>query len=307
MLISVAMCTYNGEKYIKEQINSILSQTVLPDEIIICDDGSTDDTINIIRGINNPRIKLQQNPVNLGFIKNFEQAIKKCSGDIIFLSDQDDVWLPNKVEEMIAAFNKNPDAYLIFSDVYITDKNLNIIGDSLWKLRGFNLKKLKSYVFRSGGGAYPGCSMALKKVALKYTGSFPPVMGHDTWLALVLIFLGYVKPLNKKLLYYRQHENQLYGAGKKNSKFVQLRYKIVGENIRHNAKLLPVFQQLLPYLRSLPNQTPYVLLTDYVQHLETRFTLPQNKLDRWMAICREMPRYFKYDAPLTAFMDWLVR
>lgn len=112
MRLSVAMCTYNGEKYIREQLMSIRNQTLRIDEIVICDDCSEDDTVeiieNLIRQYDLP-VRLHVNTWNHGYRKNFEQAICRCSGDIIFLSDQDDIWLPTKVETIIGYFNSNPD------------------------------------------------------------------------------------------------------------------------------------------------------------------------------------------------------
>ena len=111
MKLSVAMCTYNGEQHVNEQLESILKQTMTVDEIIICDDGSTDKTIQIIEQfqMNFPNIiTLHRNSFNLGSNKNFEKAITLCSGDYIFLSDQDDIWKINKVEKIIQSFLDSP-------------------------------------------------------------------------------------------------------------------------------------------------------------------------------------------------------
>lgn len=113
-MISVAMCTFNGEKYIKEQIESIINQSLVPDEIVICDDCSKDNTLNIIKETldNWPgKVQLVVNEKNLGYRKNFEKSISLCNGDIIFLSDQDDVWNRNKIEIMFNALN-NSDAIM---------------------------------------------------------------------------------------------------------------------------------------------------------------------------------------------------
>lgn len=305
MVISVALCTYNGEKYIREQINSILSQTTPPNEIIICDDKSTDNTINIINDINSPIINLYQNPVNLGYMQNFAQAVNKCRGDIIFFSDQDDVWLPNKIEEMVAEFNNDLNAYMIFSDSYIADENLNILWDSLWDYKYFDHKNFKADTFLTSILAVHGCAMAIRKSALGYTGSFPPFIGHDTWLATILSLMGLAKPLNKKLNYYRVHENQKSFRFNKKRSFVHLRNKIFGQHIRHFSWKLKLFYESQKRLESLPDQHSYLLLNDYIQHIETRFNLPLNKIDRGLAIYKELPRYLKYNAPFVVLRDWL--
>ena len=132
MKVSVAMCTYNGEKYIEEQLNSILHQTKKIDEIIICDDGSKDKTLEICNKIlesSNVEYILKLNKNNLGFAKNFYQAIKLCSGDIIFFCDQDDIWKENKVDLMCQVFDNDPDTLLVFSNAYITNENLEVTGN----------------------------------------------------------------------------------------------------------------------------------------------------------------------------------
>src|SRR5919199_6162917 len=117
--VSVAMCTYNGERYLQEQLDSIAAQTCLPDELVVCDDRSSDRTLEIIQIFKSKvsfPVHLHINPENLGTIKNFEKAISLCTGDIIVLSDQDDVWKPHKVETILQAFAKNTKAGYVFSN-----------------------------------------------------------------------------------------------------------------------------------------------------------------------------------------------
>ncbi len=125
------MATYNGEEYVAEQIQSILSQLEQNDEIIISDDGSCDNTLNIILQFEDARIKLFHNK-NHGLIHNFENALKNAIGDYVFLCDQDDIWLPHKVSEMFDALQLYD---LVVSDCTVVDKNLNIILDSFFKQR----------------------------------------------------------------------------------------------------------------------------------------------------------------------------
>ena len=109
-MISVALCTYNGAQFIREQLNSILCQTTNVDEIVICDDGSSDDTLSIINSYCSKTdiIRVYQNQDKLGVSKNFQKAIDLCHGDLIFLSDQDDIWQANKVQTFVDYFNKTP-------------------------------------------------------------------------------------------------------------------------------------------------------------------------------------------------------
>lgn len=262
MKISVAMCTYNGEEYLSEQLNSILTQTVLPDEIMVCDDGSTDHTIEIINKLNNPIIKLQQNPVNLGITKNFEQAIKMCSGDVIFLSDQDDVWVKNKIETIIETFTLNPDAYMIFTDGYLTDKNLELYsGRSMWESSGFDCQKtdLDILFFRT---IVAGSTMAIRKEALELIMPFSTKVTHDDWIALILTYFNRTSFINKKLIYYRMHKNQQIDISKEGSIRAEL------SDIRDYTPFIQFFKSRVSLLKELPMEEPYLKVNDYVEHLE---------------------------------------
>ena len=126
-MISIAMATYNGEKYLREQIDSILNQTIQDFELIVCDDCSTDTTWNILLEYQSQdkRIKCYRNEENLGFKKNFEKAIKLCTGEYIALSDQDDIWLEEKVETMIGIMNDYPQIKALASSFQFIDKDNN--------------------------------------------------------------------------------------------------------------------------------------------------------------------------------------
>ena len=119
MRVSVALCTYNGAKYLPDQLKSMELQTRKPDELVVCDDRSTDETLDILRAFKKTclfRVRLYENESNLGSTKNFEKTIRLCHGDIIFLADQDDVWQSGKIERILAAFEEHPDAGYVFSN-----------------------------------------------------------------------------------------------------------------------------------------------------------------------------------------------
>ena len=141
MKTSVALCTYNGQQFLKQQLDSILNQTHKVDEIVVCDDGSTDKTIEILENYsaNYPNtFYINQNEINLRSVKNFEKAVKLCSGDIIFLSDQDDVWVDNKVEKYVDYFDKNPNIEVLASNGYCIDENSKVHDKySIWDVPQF--------------------------------------------------------------------------------------------------------------------------------------------------------------------------
>lgn len=220
-MISVCMATYNGSKYIKEQIDSILCQLSEEDELVISDDHSTDATREIIDTYNDSRIKLFLNELRKGVTHNFENALLHSKGNIIFLADQDDVWLPNKVSELTQFLIQggydvvtgncaltDPDLHIIRSEYYVTQSPLD---KSVW---GNFVKDL-----------WLGSCMAFRRHVLLATLPFPKKMAaHDLWIALYsqLHFkCGYYP---KVLQLYRRHENTVSFAGSKSTN--KLSYKI---------------------------------------------------------------------------------
>lgn len=212
-MISVCIATYNGEKYIEEQLNSILKQLAETDEIIISDDSSTDLTIKIIKEINDKRIKLILNNKFYSPTLNFENALKSASGEYIFLSDQDDVWADDKILKMMQ-YLKEYD--LVISDAYITDEALNVISDSAFK----TFKSRSGIIKNIHINTYYGCCMAFKKELLKTALPFPrnKEIGHDLWLGLVAEITGKVYFFNEKLIYFRRHPETVTMGGKGKSR-----------------------------------------------------------------------------------------
>lgn len=178
MKVSVVIATYNGEKYIKDQLDSILSQISTNDEIVISDDSSTDKTVELIKSYNDSRIILFEKLKFGNHIKNFEYALSKCSGDIIFLSDQDDIWLDNKVTVCLSILEN---ADLVNSDCLVVDANENVIMSSYFKFIHSRPGFIKNLIKNS----YVGCCMAFKKKVLDAALPFPSTINsHDTWIGL---------------------------------------------------------------------------------------------------------------------------
>lgn len=232
--VSVAICTYNGEKYIYDQIKSIIDQTRRPDEIIIFDDASYDNTINEIKRavLNyNGVCKLFINKKNVGYEKNFYQAICATSGDIVFLSDQDDVWMKNKIEKIEKIFYKEKDISLVVHDVEVCDSDLHCIQPSTWNYEGF-CGFSENEIFKSvlEGNHVQGCASAVRKEMISSFGkSFPNEVSHDAWIGLICAMYGKIYYTNDVLLKYRQHANNTLGA--RASKRVQLLTGIQGIKI----------------------------------------------------------------------------
>ena len=198
--VSVAMATYNGEKYIKEQIETILQNLQENDELVISDDNSYDNTINIIKSFNDKRIKLIAGPQK-GLKQNFNNAIKNTTGDYIFLSDQDDIWMPNKVDKICEIFKKS-NYILIQHDAIVVDENDNVIFDSFAEHRKVKTGIIKNLIKNS----YHGCCIAFRKELKEKILPIPDnIYLHDQWIGMIAEVEGKTYFLNEKLMKYRRH------------------------------------------------------------------------------------------------------
>ena len=204
-MISVCVATHNGERYIKEQLESILSQLSDGDDVVVSDDGSTDSTLQVIDSINDNRIKVlhyQQSLSTCHMHKyvccNFQNALIHAKGDYIFLSDQDDIWLPNKVD-VCMQYLQNSD--LVIHDFRHIDNNLKVLKSYNYGERF----KFGNYLLLRRGKYY-GCAMAFRRHMLDYAIPFPKsLLVHDIWIGLLAEALGRVSYIPEPLLLYRNH------------------------------------------------------------------------------------------------------
>lgn len=216
-MISIAMCTYNGERFIEEQLESILNQTYKNFELIITDDGSIDDTKNIIKKYikTDNRIKLYENKSNLGFVKNFEKAISLCTGEYIALADQDDIWKETKLEVFL---NKIKDNVLIYSDATLINDNSKIIGKNLITptnnlVRG---KCNKAFLLTN---CVSGNTLMFKEELIPYILPIPSTVSfHDVWIAFVASTYGSMTYIKDNMTYYRRYSEQITKSREKNYK-----------------------------------------------------------------------------------------
>lgn len=222
MKISVCIATYNGEKYIQEQLSSILSQLNQDDEIIISDDGSKDNTLGIIHSFNDSRIKMFHNTGKHGLVPNFENALRHASGDYIFFSDQDDIWAPNKVKRCIKSLQNND---LVIHNSLIMDGKGKISNIDFFSIR----KSGKGYWRNLYKNSFVGSCMAFRKELLPYVLPFPKhILWHDMWIGLIAERKGKTIFISNTLLYYRRHGNNA-SATSENSSFsflFQLKYRL---------------------------------------------------------------------------------
>lgn len=254
--ISIALCTYNGAKFLREQLQSIANQKLLPNEIIITDDCSTDNTesvVNEFKSILN--ITFISNPYPLKVTKNFEKAISLCTSDIITPCDQDDIWHPDKLSTIHNFFEENPTKLAVFSDATLVNKDGKDLGQRFWqKVRLGTLqieawKQDKALDITLHGNRVAGCMLAFKKELLNFALPFPsfrPPMIHDGWLTLVACMFNGIGLIEKPLISYRQHESQQVGTrAVEGGKVLALKERFARSR---NEKIAPFFQKRDEYI-----------------------------------------------------------
>lgn len=221
MTYSVAMCTYNGEKFLRYQIDSIVNQKIIPNEIIICDDGSTDATQSILaeyQGKYPHLIKVYHNEENLRSVKNFEKAISLCTQEVIFLSDQDDIWGENKAETMLKYFEDHPNIDVLATNGFCIDERGEVSDKyALWDAPQFlaergeavDYYRMITHICNIATGA----SMAFRSRIKPNIIPFPVIKGyhHDEWIATIAARYKAFEFLRDKLFYYRIHREQQVG------------------------------------------------------------------------------------------------
>jgi len=229
MKISIVLCSFNGEKYIKKQLDSIIYQTYQNFELLVFDDGSTDKTIDIVQSYQKQyqNIKLYQNKKQLGVIKNFEHAITMANGDLIALSDQDDIWDKDKLKVQTSYFLNYSSPLLVYSDMKVIDKNDNLIYNSFFKFKGYNIHNFNTIISR--GGIMGNTIMFNKELKNLIIPFYDDIPMHDYYIGVVAIIYGKTIKLDKKLIKYRLHNSNI-GNKKKSLKeklkdFCNLPYK----------------------------------------------------------------------------------
>jgi glycosyltransferase involved in cell wall biosynthesis len=222
-VVSVALCTYNGRDYLEGQLDSLLHQTRVPDEIVVFDDGSTDGTRQLLEqysGQHRGLFRLHFNETNLGFGPNFRQAMEQCRGHIIFLCDQDDVWMPGKIEQMLAALDASPEVNGVYCNgLLISEQGADIPG-TLWDgtFGGNDVPPALGRQLLFGwlginNNCIIGCSVALRRSALPgiFNTWLPSEPWHDYLVVLKLSLRGKLQAMPEPLMYYRQHGAQTVG------------------------------------------------------------------------------------------------
>lgn len=304
-MVSVALCTYNGAAFLKEQLDSIGQQTRLPDELVIVDDHSQDQTLAIISAFSQSvsfPVRLLRNEINLGSTKSFERAVRACTGAIIVFSDQDDVWRADRLAVTEAYFQANPAMNAVFSDAELIGGDGSLLNRRIWDEVQFTGEVRKQWANKGHqllffGYVVTGATLAIRHSLLPLLLPFPthvPQLIHDAWIALITALHGTIGFIDEPLIYYRRHEQQQVG-------FKPLRPKVTLKDRwtrGREGKLIHVlqqadrYQQLYQLLNSRPGIDPgkLQLLNRMQTHLTRRSTLSPRRLLRLGPVLREVSR-----------------
>lgn len=226
--VDILLATYNGEKYLKEQIESILAQTYSEFRLLISDDCSSDNTKQILEEYEkkDKRVVLYFQKENLGVIKNFEFLLKKVENEYYMFSDQDDIWKKDKIEKSVKKIEET-NSDLVYTDLEVVDENLNITCNSYWKLKGFynKIKKYNNFKSLYLNNFITGCTILSKKRLIQDFLPLPNTSKyvlHDYWIPLVISQKGKIEYIEEPLIMYRQHKNNKIGSKKRSDEIKSL-------------------------------------------------------------------------------------
>ena len=296
--ISIAMCTYNGEKFIGEQLTSLREQTKLPLEVVICDDASTDRTAQIVEEfaacVPFP-VVFVRNPVTQGSTRNFDQAVRLCRGQAIALCDQDDLWQANKLARVDQILESEPDAGAVFSNAYLVNEKSEMLPQSLWTRRKFT-RPLQLSFHRNGAAellkynAATGATLIFRSQFVKLVTPIPEEWVHDAWIALLIATQSRVRLLPEKLISYRIHSAQQIGV-KATGRARQKTRSVLADQL-----LIKRWSVLDAKITTLPVDAEIGrLVAKRLSFLRTRTALQQEHLaGRVIAASRTLPGYFRF-------------
>ena len=308
--IAVAMCTFQGVRFVQEQLDSLSAQTRLPDECVICDDGSQDGTREILKKYADTApfaCRIEENPNNLGTTANFEKAISLCKGDIIALADQDDIWFPQKLKTIEERFLAFPGLVAVFSDGTLMSESSEPLPGALWRSHTFDSDKQRALVANAfevlmRRPFVTGATFAFRS---HYRGLILPIPKnqiHDYWISLLLSACGKIDPIPEPLIRYRWHPSQQLGLPKPmdlREKFSQV-YEYVGDSYYPEIEQCEQWKERLLSGGGRFSASPEAIrkLNEQINHRRTRANLPYSFLGRCPIVAREArnTNYWRYSS-----------
>lgn len=325
--LSVALCTYNGATHLWQQLQSIAAQTRRPDELVVCDDRSTDASVEMVEAFAAEApfpVRLYVAERNRGSTQNFASAIAQCTGSVIVLADQDDVWLPEKLARTEAEFCERPGVGLVFTDAEVVDERLRPLGYRLHESVGADLKwreRLRRAPFQLlfTEEVVTGATLAFRSTYRDLVLPIPEEIPwlHDAWIALLISAVAEVALVPAPMLLYRQHPRQQIGAWKpgEGGKVAVHDEVQVARGVSRDAyldlatRIEPVRRRLESRLGTYDGGDALAHVTGKIAHLRVRGTMPPGRTRRAMRIARELStlRYHRYSRGLySAIKDLLI-
>lgn len=224
------MPVYNGSQYLKDQLASILKQLAVDDQVVIIDDASTDNTMDIIGEFDDHRLVVLNNDGNMGVIASVEKAIQTAEGELIFLSDQDDIWLDGKVEAIKQVFREDLEVTLVVSDAVVIDEKDQIVSDSFYLERSRFVPGVISNFIKN---KYMGCTMAFRSDMREYILPIPGnIPMHDVWIGILNNIYGKCYFIDKPLVAYRRHRTNTSKGRQRLPQIIVWRWRLVRDLLR---------------------------------------------------------------------------
>jgi glycosyltransferase involved in cell wall biosynthesis len=297
--ISVVLCTYNGHRYLREQLDTIARQSRLPAELVVCDDQSTDETIAILREFASQApfpVRISQNSVRLGSTRNFAQAIGLASGDLIALCDQDDRWAPDKLQILSDFLVENPSVGGVFSDAELIDENSKSVGVTLFMKHNFSPKRLQRFLSNPAAtllrhDVVTGSTLMFRTSLRGQSLPIPASWVHDGWLTWMITLYSQIALVTTPLTAYRIHAGQQLGAGARGS-------ELKNETLReHYARVAVQFEDLLNKLLGDGRKEQDDLVVEVrrkIAFLKRQSALSTSTVVRTLQMIRLLPRYLHY-------------
>jgi len=299
-LVSIALATYNGEKFLKAQLESIYAQTYKNIEVVVTDDCSDDRTLEILEQYREQHgLKYYQNDTNLGVVKNFERAISFCRGEYIALADQDDIWLDNKIELLV---NHIGNSSMIFTDAKLIDEKGNVIQKSFHESTKEYIPTVDAYNYLLHKNFVTGCTVLFDKNIIKGKLSIPEKLFlHDHWLALLATQYNGVKYVKQQLILYRQHENNLVGSNINRKKNPGISFSFIKDKFKDLRNIEANHHEKMQYERLkhiginhlYKNSDEQIFLKELIDYYEFRFGIKNS-----FRAALNTNKYIKYDQHL---------